>query len=409
MPAILIPDPLHSAMPRIGRSLAATLLVCIASLVPSEAAVAASACDQSAGRVLSVGSGEPYPVPSAAAAVAQAGDVVRIKAGDYRGDVAVWQADSLTLCGVGGRARLFADGNSAQGKAIWVINGAGVTVEGIEFHGARVPDENGAGIRAAGGDLKVIDCGFFDNENGILGNNGAASIFVERSEFARNGHGDGQSHNLYVGQVDRLVVIASFFHEARSGHNLKSRARENRIEHSYFMDGRVGSSSYLAEFPNGGQVLLRGNLFQKGPEAENPTAISFGVEGLKWPDNLLEMVHNTVVMTRPGGNFLYIAPGTRSVRMFANLFAGRGGRLIVGSLAPERIVQERNLELQPQDLAAPDNLQAPDFWPRLPSPMRGGSAGAGTTYDHDSPQPMILRGLPPRGARYIGAIQAPRR
>ena len=53
---------------------------------------------------------------------------------------------------------------------------------------------------------------------------------IDRSEFARNGHGDGQSHNLYIGEANRLIVTASFFHNAKIGHNFKSRARETHIE-----------------------------------------------------------------------------------------------------------------------------------------------------------------------------------
>src|SRR5262245_56847450 len=80
-----------------------------------------SACDSAPGRVLMVGPGYPYPTPSAAAGATRPGDVVKIAAGDYRGDAATWSSSNLTICGVGGRARLFADGQSAQEKAIWVI------------------------------------------------------------------------------------------------------------------------------------------------------------------------------------------------------------------------------------------------------------------------------------------------
>lgn len=57
---------------------------------PVEQPPGATVCDNAPGRVLLVGPGKTYIVPSAAAAVAQAGDVVRIDAGDYRGDVATW-------------------------------------------------------------------------------------------------------------------------------------------------------------------------------------------------------------------------------------------------------------------------------------------------------------------------------
>ena len=105
------------------------------------------------GRTLLVGPGKTYTMPSAAAAVAQAGDRVLIAPGDYRGDVATWSAANLTICGDGGRARLYADGKNAQGKGIWVIavpNSATTTIVNVEFHDAKVPDKNGAGIRARG-------------------------------------------------------------------------------------------------------------------------------------------------------------------------------------------------------------------------------------------------------------------
>ena len=65
-------------------------------------------------RVLHVGPGKTYAVPSAAAAVVRDGDIVEIDAGLYAGDVAVWRANRLTLRGVGGTARLRAE---AQGYA----------------------------------------------------------------------------------------------------------------------------------------------------------------------------------------------------------------------------------------------------------------------------------------------------
>ena len=110
---------------------------------PSQQAAVGSACSRAPGRLLSVGPGAEYALPSQAAAVARAGDVVQIAAGDYHGDVASWAADSLTICASGGRVRLFADGNSAEGKAIWVVGGARVTIDGIDFIGASVPDEIG--------------------------------------------------------------------------------------------------------------------------------------------------------------------------------------------------------------------------------------------------------------------------
>jgi hypothetical protein len=376
------------------------------AVVPSSAA---SACDNANGRVLSVGPGQIYTVPSAAAAVAQSGDVIRISAGDYHGDVATWTASNLTICGAGGRARLFADGRSAQGKAIWVVSGSNITIDGIEFHDAKVPDQNGAGIRAEhGGNLGIRNSGFFDNENGILGGSGSATVTIERSEFARNGYGDGQSHNLYIGDVAKLTVNASFFHEAKIGHNLKSRARETVIENSYFMDGPEGTSSYLAEFPNGGAVYLRGNLFQKGPNADNSIAISHGAEGLKWSVNTLDLVHNTVVMTRSGGAFLATPAETQSVRLTANLFAGTGTpALITGGFPGSSIIQASNFAASALSIPGADDIEAPRFWAAagLLDTIRLTNA-PDPSYTVDAPRPFALRAVS-GSTRMIGALQAP--
>ena len=367
---------------------------------------AGSSCDGATGRVLEVGPGKTYTVPSAAAAAARAGDVVAIAAGDYRGDVAIWSVDGLTICGVGGRARLFADGKSAQGKAIWVVRGADVTVDNVEFHDAKVADRNGAGIRIEGSSLTIRNSGFFDNEDGILGGDNA-TVTIDRSEFARNGYGDGFSHNLYIGHAERLVVTASWFHEAKVGHNFKSRAKETRIENSYFMDGSGGTSSYLCDFPNGGAVTLRGNAFQKGPMAQNPTAISFGAEGMTWPVNTLALSHNTIVMTRSGGNFLALPASTQSLTLTANLLAGTGTpTLVSGGYAIGSAVQSANVTSTALHVPGADSIAAPAFWPD--ASLLGQAAVSGVPdpgYVQDAPRPFALRAIA-GNARIAGALQA---
>ena len=49
-----------------------------------------------------------------------------------------------------------------------MVRGGAITIENIEFTGARVPDKNGAGIRFEQGQLEVRDCIFENNQNGIL-------------------------------------------------------------------------------------------------------------------------------------------------------------------------------------------------------------------------------------------------
>src|SRR6478609_4981367 len=142
-----------------------TLSVILGCLLSTAVLVPA---DAGGPRTWRVGPDRELRTPSAAAAVARDGDTVLIDAGTYTGDVATWTQDDLTLRGVGGRARLAADGRSAQGKAIWVIAGDRTTVDRIEFSGAAVPDQNGAGIRQEGAGLTVLRSWFHDNEDGLL-------------------------------------------------------------------------------------------------------------------------------------------------------------------------------------------------------------------------------------------------
>ncbi len=357
--------------------------------------------------MLQVGPGKTYSVPSAAAAVAQSGDVIKIAAGDYRGDAATWKASNLTICGVGGKARLFADGKNVQGKGLWVVSSPKITIDNIEFRNATVPDQNGAGIRVEPGvNLTVRNSGFFDNENGILAAAGATTITIDRSEFGRNGRGDGYTHNIYVNQIDRIAVTASYFHEAKIGHNFKSRAKESVLENSYFMDGATGTSSYLADFPNGGKVVLKGNMFHKGPNADNPNAISYGAEGLSNPSNTFEAVHNTVVVTRSGGAFLAIANGTSSVKLTANLFAGTGSpTLITGGYAAGNAVQSNNVTSVASNIPGASNLTTPNFWPNATlQSLMALSVVPDASYTRDAPAPYTLRAI--SGSRKVGALQA---
>lgn len=276
--------------------------------------------------VIRVGANRLIKTIAEAARLAKDGDTVEVDAGDYKGDVAIWSQNNLTLRAIGGRARMIASGAAAEGKGIWVIRGEGITIEGFEFSGATVPDHNGAGIRFEKGSLTIRDCAFLENENGILTSNNPELILkIENSEFAHNGYGDGLTHNLYVGAIAHLSVTGSYFHHARAGHLLKSRAAVNRIFYNRLTDESGGRASYELEFPNGGIAYVVGNIIQQGSQTENPHLISYGAEGYKWPRNEFYLVNNTLVDNRPqGGVFLRIKPGDVVVKAINNLLVGRG-------------------------------------------------------------------------------------
>jgi hypothetical protein len=276
------------------------------------------------GNVIKVGPSHGIRTIATAAALAKDGDTIEIEAGDYPGDVAVWKQDRLVIRGIGGRVRLVAGGASAEGKAIWVVRGGRITIDNIEFTGARVPDRNGAGIRFEKGHLVVRNCRFLDNENGILTGGGNLDLEIENSEFGHNGAGDGYSHNLYVGAIRKLRVTGSYFHHARVGHLLKSRAAENHILYNRLTDESQGRASYELEFPNGGLAYVIGNLIEQSATTENPNIVSFGAEGYKHPTNELYLINNTLIDNLPqSGFFLAAKPGFQVVKAYNNLLLGK--------------------------------------------------------------------------------------
>lgn len=283
-------------------------------------AVAAGAAE------LAVGPGQRFQRPSQAAAAAHDGDTVLIAAGVYAGDVCTWRQKNLTIRGVGGLAHMQSGGKVSDGKAIWVLTGEGITVENIEFSGAACADRNGAGIRFDAG-ATVRGCYFHDNQNGVLsGADPARDLVIEQCEFANNGRGDGQTHNVYIGKVRSLTFRGNYSHHAKVGHCLKTRAMRNLIVGNRLMDEATGNASFLIDVPNGGLTFILGNLVQKGPKTDNHgVAVNYGEEGAANPVQRLFVINNTMVNDCPqGGVFVNIAATTTQARVENNIFIGSG-------------------------------------------------------------------------------------
>ena len=238
-------------------------------------------------RILLVGVGQSYALPSTALAAAHAGDTVHIMAGRYF-DCAIVAQNRLTIEGEGS-ASVLTD-KTCGGKALLVIDGLDVTVRNLTLQRARVADGNGAGIRAEGGNLTVEGVHFVNNQDGLLAaDNPAATIRILRSEFVDNGscqNGGGCAHGLYVNTLGLLRIEDSRFYETREGHDIKSRALRTEIVGTTIEDGPEGTSSYLIDIPNGGSLLIQDSTLQKGPNCTNHSAaISIGEEGVDRPSD----------------------------------------------------------------------------------------------------------------------------
>jgi hypothetical protein len=273
---------------------AATPVVYSAATAPGATPGAAT------GRVLRVGPGRDLASPAAAARAARDGDTVVFDPGTYPSGGALWPQSRLTLRGSSGepgeRPRILASARGIEDRDAWLLTGDDVRVENLEISGARAgTSRNGAAIRHMGRNLTLRNVYLHDNEDGLLTGDRApdSRVLIEHSEFARNGYGDGLSHNIYVGKAAELTLRFSWSRESRSGQLVKSRARRNRILANRLTDGADGRGSYLIDLSEGGDALIAGNVLQKSHAGENPVFIVFAAEGAPHPVNALVVVHNT--------------------------------------------------------------------------------------------------------------------
>ncbi|MCM8594441.1 hypothetical protein [Accumulibacter sp.] len=314
---------------------------------------AGQASSPASGRTLVVGPDREISSIREAARLARDGDTIEILPGEYRRQAIVWAQRRLTIRGLGKRPVLIADGESAEGKALWVVRDSDLVIENLEFRGARVAHGNGAGIRFESGRLRVVRCAFFDNEMGILtGNVPESSLEVEDSEFGEAPRfGTVLHHLLYAGTIAHLSVRGSRFEQGYRGHLLKSRARENLIVYNLLVDGPGGSASYELEFPNGGIAWVIGNIIGQSATTDNPDLISYAAEGQRWPDNLLVLAHNTLVNDRPDGRFLNVwtdrVPSGVEVWAINNLLVGDS---VFGFAAQAPGRYDGNRTIRPADL-----------------------------------------------------------
>lgn len=229
--------------------------------------------------------------------LARDGDTIELLSGDYRGTLVI-ENRQLTLRGVGGKMPVVqGDGKVRDAHALWTVRGGAVTLENIEFRGARSSDGGGAGVRLEGGQLTVTRCEFYDNEHGLLATNvDNAELRITSSVFGSAPRVvGGRYHLLNVGRIGKLEVTATRFQQGFEGHLIKSRAKENLIAYNFIHDGVRGGASYEIELANAGLATVIGNVIAQGADTQNPVMLAYGTEGRAWDRNELYVAHNTFV------------------------------------------------------------------------------------------------------------------
>ena len=359
---------------------------------------------QATAAIYQVGPSRAYTVPSAVAGLVNNGDTIEIDAATYTGDVTSWYDDDLYIKGVGnGYARLDANGNHAEGKAIWVIKGHRCIIENIEFLNCIVPDHNGAGIRQEGRGVHIKHCYFHHNEMGILaGNNTNSNIHIAHSEFAFNGYGDGYSHNVYINHIDTFTFVYNYSHDPIVGHALKTRASYNRIMYNRISEEN-GNGSYTIDIPNGGETIVMGNLIEQGPNSQNSTIIEYGAEGINNPIADFVVANNTIVNDRTSGTFFFISANTTLFKLYNNLVLGPGNYINGTPIAIDSTGNKRMTNIANAHLA---NAAAFDYHLLTTSPAIDAAVNAGT-YASISLNPQNKYIHPQTGAARLSVGTAP--
>ena len=223
---------------------------------------------------------------------------------------------------------------TCQGKAIFVIHANDVTVKNITFQRARVPDGNGAGIRAEGINLTVENSKFINNQEGILaGDNPTSSIIIRNSEFDHNGtciNSGGCAHGIYVGHIALLRIEHSRFFDTQVAHHIKSRAARTELIDNHIEDGPDGTASYEVDIPNGGALVMTGNVVEKGPKNQNHTAaVMIGEEGVSQPTPELLLKDNVFTNDGPPTAFVDNITATPA-QLIGNTFKGNTIKPLIG-------------------------------------------------------------------------------
>lgn len=258
---------------------------------------AAAGLAAAAERFLVSPEGVPFSLQQALQA-ARDGDTIELLPGEYRaGQHLLIENRRLTLRGVGKRPVIHGGGKVNERRALWTQRGGELTIENIEFRGARASDGDGAGIRQEGGLLKLVGCAFYDNEHGLVAtNDAAAQIDIQRSLFGLAPKVEGGLHHLLnVGRIGKLSITGSRFQQGFEGHMIKSRARENLIAYNFIHDGARGGASYEIDLPAAGLATVVGNVIGQGTDSQNRVMVAYGAEGPTWDSNKLHLAHNTFI------------------------------------------------------------------------------------------------------------------
>ncbi len=165
-----------------------------------------------------------------------------------------------------------------------------LAISDLVLVGAKVPDQNGAGIRGArGANISLYDCEVTGCQMGILVSGGGADIEIVGCNFHDCGAADGQSHEIYCSAVNKgqygetnfSIRDSDVISGAHSCHPLKVRATRIEVKNCTLKGSTstdpntVGS---VVDLPDGGEVLIEDTEIEMMSTSPTSTILGYMTE-----------------------------------------------------------------------------------------------------------------------------------
>jgi len=317
----------------------------------------------------------------------EAGDVVEVDGGNYHETARLAMQGTrekpIIIRGVGPTRAVFdADGLDTEGRGhvprgVFQIEGAYISLEHLEFRGAR-NGQNAAGVRLLDSTNATIrDCVVSHCDMGIFGGDTQTAL-IEDCEIFENGTDkfNGGSHNFYM-QGNRVVVRRCYIHDALFGQNFKSRAHSNELWWNWITDSQEGEIGIVdaagdTDKPHS-NTLLVGNVISSRPEraGNNQKFVLFGSESGSSHDGTLFMFRNTCIAGSKRIAFVNLSDAKARAVISGNAFVG-SPTLLVTPQTPLSVLAAHNL--------LPTGTALPPNWTNTPLPTMQYEDGEGAIH-----------------------------
>jgi MYXO-CTERM domain-containing protein len=217
-----------------------------------------------------------------------------------------------------------------RARGCWQVSGGtNYHIDGIVFRNCRASNYDSAGLRYYSGTsgLRITNCVFKANDNGLTGGTENSDVTVEFCEFDGNGNTSASTssptHNVYV-YGGTFTMRYSYLHDPVQGQNMHCRAVASTIEYNWFdraksYVGDLMTSDDYANNPVGSllqTMTLRGNVIIEASTQANTGQIIalYNDEASGSPVSFaVTALYNTVIGAGAHAAFLHLsnADGTQ--------------------------------------------------------------------------------------------------